>query len=191
MSSRRSDSQPPGRDESKVGVAISGGCQAATGAPVPGAIVTGRWGAGRASFLTGRDGRFVLTDVPSDAVALEATKTGYFPADPGGVDPVAAVEPLRMPDGASVDNIVLRMRPSATFRHRADAMVTPVPGITGAVGTGSIGKRFASAVNPPRTQRADRHRWAGNRLINISFRTAGSPKVGVDGGPMPCGFSRR
>jgi hypothetical protein len=117
--------QQPGRAADSRRAADVGGIvlDAITEAPVAGAIVTTSTDRGRVSFRTGRNGRFVFTDVSAAAEWFGVAKSGYFSAS------IEAAEPASPKSQGST--LVIRIRPSATISGVVtDLSGLPAPGVT-------------------------------------------------------------
>ena len=110
-----------------------------TQAPIRGAIVAIDWGrtGWQASFLTGNDGRFVITGVTRGSHVIAARKPGYFAAYSGRSGLDGAPVPFDLSPDSPLGEVVIKMWPAATVSGVVrDAAGLPVHDITiTAVGT--------------------------------------------------------
>jgi hypothetical protein len=105
---RGGDPPPPA---SGTGIIVGTVVDAATGRPVPGAIVAlgGRGGQPQPTVLVGPDGRFVFRDLPAGSFPLPVTKNGYLDSGAGRTSPAGPMRPVALRDGDRIGDVVLRL----------------------------------------------------------------------------------
>jgi uncharacterized protein (DUF2141 family) len=126
----RADAPPP------TGIIVGTVVDAATGAPVPEAIVgltasTAPPTARGRMVLTDRGGRFLFTSVARGAVRLTANASGYLSGAAGAVRPNGPPQILDVGDGEHIDGVVIRLfRYGAITGRVTDEAGEPVVGLT-------------------------------------------------------------
>ena len=83
---------------------------AASGRPVPGALVSlGSRGVPQPPVAAGAGGQFLFRDLPPGSYSLMVTKNGYLDSAAGRRTPTGPVRPIELRDGERVGDVVLRL----------------------------------------------------------------------------------